>query len=215
MSRSRYYKISRHFIIIFTFIMPYSTAITNLGYFLAILPMTSIAVVVIAALLYDTKTTIIISLFTIFLMFFFVILIHPIPTPPRNIFGELLFFLIGVCIFVVLNSFFLNSQLNKAKEYSIQLEKLAQERRNLDQLRSNFISMTSHELQTPLTVIKGYLSFFPRIKENRRDERTTQIQMALDKNVARLEGLVNRIGEITRFERDIFQLEDTFNFLNS
>jgi signal transduction histidine kinase len=206
-SRSKYFKLSSYFLIILVSFVPYIITITNLSYFIAVFPMTSVAVIVISALLYDTKTTILISILTIFQIVFLISLRIPTQVPPKNYLNELLFVLIAISIFIILNSFLLNSRLERIKENNVQLEKIAHQRKDLDQLRANFVSMASHELRTPLTVIKGYMSFLPRIKENENDEKMDLVINSINKNVTRLERLVNNTGEITRFEKNMFQLE--------
>ena len=48
---------------------------------------------------------------------------------------------------------------------------------DLDQLKTDFISIASHELRTPLTVILGYLSF---LREEASPEMVGQFDTVLD-----------------------------------
>lgn len=58
-----------------------------------------------------------------------------------------------------------------------ELRRANQELNQLDQLKSNFISVASHELRTPLTVILGYVSF---LRDEASPEMSSQLDSVLD-----------------------------------
>ena len=88
-----------------------------------------------------------------------------------------------------------------------EIEKLYQELKVLDKAKSEFISMASHQLRTPLTAIKGYISmmlegsynhFSPRAKE--------KLKNVLYSN-ERLIKIVNNLLNISKIELGKMELE--------
>jgi two-component system phosphate regulon sensor histidine kinase PhoR len=70
--------------------------------------------------------------------------------------------------------------------------------RNLSQLQADFISKVSHELRTPLTSIR---MFTETLKLRRGDEATSERCIeALDRESARLQGLIDRLLDWGRME---------------
>ncbi len=79
----------------------------------------------------------------------------------------------------------------KIKKQNIQLKKL-------DELKTNFLNITSHELRTPITSIKGYIQMLIKNKFGKID---TEQKNALDivlRNTDRLDHLVQDILDISR-----------------
>jgi len=68
--------------------------------------------------------------------------------------------------------------------------------RELDRLKSQFVSNVSHELRTPLSNIKLYLSLL----QKGRPERQTQYLRILDEEVNRLSGLIEDLLDLSRLE---------------
>ncbi|MDD5133014.1 MAG: ATP-binding protein [Candidatus Nanoarchaeia archaeon] len=95
-----------------------------------------------------------------------------------------------------LQGIFRNIALQKNAE--IKLKESYEKLKELDRLKSEFLSMTSHELKTPLTPIKIQLQ---RILEKNlsKEEHLNSINMIV-RNVVRLERLINDILEISRIE---------------
>jgi PAS domain S-box-containing protein len=80
----------------------------------------------------------------------------------------------------------------------------------LEERRSNFISMTTHELRTPLTIIKGYVDLFEKyIHKDSIDniKKYSRPLQQINKNVYRLEKLISDVNNISKIEAGIFQLE--------
>jgi PAS domain S-box-containing protein len=80
----------------------------------------------------------------------------------------------------------------------------------LEERRTNFISMTTHELRTPLTIIKGYVDLFDKFIRKDSFDNVGKYQKPLqqiNKNVYRLEKLISDVNNISKIEAGIFQLE--------
>lgn len=95
------------------------------------------------------------------------------------------------------------------KEYSEGLEKKVKERTeeleqanahlwNLDQTKSEFISLASHQLRTPLTVIKGYISL---ALEGALGSISKQAKESLGKAAFSTEQLVRLVNELLNLSR--------------
>ncbi len=72
--------------------------------------------------------------------------------------------------------------------------------KELDRMKTEFVSMVSHELRTPLTSIKGYVSM---LREGELGEMTPEQHEFLDitlENADRLMGLINDLLDISRIE---------------
>ncbi|MDX1556886.1 MAG: ATP-binding protein, partial [Xanthomonadales bacterium] len=72
--------------------------------------------------------------------------------------------------------------------------------KELDRMKTEFVSMVSHELRTPLTSIKGYVSM---LREGELGEMTREQHEFLDitlENADRLMGLINDLLDISRIE---------------
>jgi PAS domain S-box-containing protein len=85
-------------------------------------------------------------------------------------------------------------------------KKMDKIRQDLDNRRSAFVSMTSHELRTPITVIKGYTEFLMKNLENIDVIQKSQAIGSISRNITRLERLIEGVADITRMEQRIFKL---------
>ncbi|MBI2761770.1 MAG: CHASE3 domain-containing protein [Chloroflexi bacterium] len=87
------------------------------------------------------------------------------------------------------------------------MEAAEEDRRRLEQLKTDFISVVSHELRTPLTSIQGYTEF---VLDGDAGEITPEqreyLQIALS-NTVRLVDLVNDLLDLSRIESGRFDLE--------
>ena len=81
-----------------------------------------------------------------------------------------------------------------------ELEKANNELRRLDELKSDFVAMVSHELRSPLTSILGYCSTMVRHWDRVDDERKRSFIDIIDRQSRRLSGLVNDLLEMSRIE---------------
>ncbi len=87
------------------------------------------------------------------------------------------------------------------------LQLAEEERRRLEQLKSDFIAIVSHELRTPLTSIKGYTEMVldgdaGAVSEEQRDYLGTVLS-----NTDRLVDLVNDLLDLSRIESGRFEVE--------
>ncbi len=72
--------------------------------------------------------------------------------------------------------------------------------KRLDRIKSNFLSVTSHELRTPMSAIKGYIQM---LLKQRLGDVTPEQKDALDavlRNTNRLDNLIEAILDISRLE---------------
>lgn len=76
----------------------------------------------------------------------------------------------------------------------------------LENMKTDFVSMAAHELRTPLTAVRGYLEV-ALYKESQGESTDTMtfVRRAL-KNVAELGGLINNLLDVSRIERGTFTL---------
>jgi PAS domain S-box-containing protein len=77
----------------------------------------------------------------------------------------------------------------------------------LDQMKSDFISIASHELRTPLTSIRGYLDLLTMGTSGRlNDQQHRFVRIARD-NAERLHQLVNDLLDVSRIESGRIELD--------
>lgn len=76
----------------------------------------------------------------------------------------------------------------------------------LENMKTDFVSMAAHELRTPLSAVRGYLEMV-QYKQERNDSEDVDayIRQAL-KNVSDLGGLINNLLDVTRIERGTLTL---------
>jgi len=76
----------------------------------------------------------------------------------------------------------------------------------LENMKTDFVSMAAHELRTPLTAVRGYLEMV-QYKQRHNDPKDTDkyVNQAL-KNVSDLGGLINNLLDVTRIERGTLTL---------
>jgi len=88
----------------------------------------------------------------------------------------------------------------KVQERTKNLVEANERLRELDQVKSNFISLVSHELRTPLTAIKGFIvTLFHYDKEIPAEKRRVYLGV-LNEETDRLTRLINELLDISRIE---------------
>ncbi|HAZ10733.1 MAG TPA: hypothetical protein DCY56_06480 [Candidatus Omnitrophica bacterium] len=92
-------------------------------------------------------------------------------------------------------------------ERTQELEKLNEELKNLNKMKSDFISSVSHELRTPLTSIKGYASILMTGKLGDVLPAQKERLEKIDKHSNSLVHLINNLLDIARIESGNVQME--------
>ena len=105
---------------------------------------------------------------------------------------------------VILGIFLIRSVLQEVRQreeiqvLAEDLRKANLELKKLDQLKSEFVSLASHQLRTPLTVIKGYISM---IQEGSFGAISDQLKDALRKIMVSNQTLINLVGDFLNLSR--------------
>lgn len=74
------------------------------------------------------------------------------------------------------------------------------ELRELDRLKDEFLSIASHELKNPLTVLKGYVQILLRSGQRSANSREARILAVIDQEVNRLSRLNNLMLDVSRIQ---------------
>lgn len=95
----------------------------------------------------------------------------------------------------------------EVKKATHELEKKNEQLRELDKAKDEFISMASHQLRTPLTAIKGYLSML--LEGDAGEIRVSQYDFVNEafNGANRMVGLINDLLNVSRMETGRFFLE--------
>ncbi len=125
-----------------------------------------------------------------------------------------------VLVLFIIFGYFLIKNINSEVKRREQLEKLTKKLKRaykkleqLDKAKSEFISIASHQLRTPLTAIKGYVSM---ILEKRYGEINKTVNEKMEKvfsSTERLNMLINTLLNISRIEAGRVQLNKQKNSL--
>ena len=97
--------------------------------------------------------------------------------------------------------------LQASHERAVDLEQVNAELREVDRLKTNFLSMVSHELRTPLTAIIGYTDLLLRGTHGALSERQLRHQSAVKQAAQRLLALINDLLDVSRLQSDQVELE--------
>ncbi len=79
--------------------------------------------------------------------------------------------------------------------------------RELDRMKTDFISLVSHELRTPLTSVKGFSDLILESNLDRLDPDSREYLSIISFNADRLITLINDILDITRIDTDRIELK--------
>ena len=80
----------------------------------------------------------------------------------------------------------------------------------VEQARSDFVSMVSHELRTPLTSIKAYVDTLQRQDVQFDDETRSSFISVISRETERMTRLINDILDLSRIEAGRLDLKPTF-----
>lgn len=86
----------------------------------------------------------------------------------------------------------------KMKNANLKLENANRKLKKIDQAKSEFLSIASHQLRTPLTVIKGYISM---IREGFYGQMPEKTKIPLENVYISTEKLVNLINDFLNFSK--------------
>ncbi|MFX1353236.1 MAG: PAS domain S-box protein [Promethearchaeota archaeon] len=97
-----------------------------------------------------------------------------------------------------------------AEEKLIESEKILREQnielRELDRLKTDFISIAAHELKTPLISIGGYVDLILMRENNLKSEIIEDLTIVLS-NVRRLEDYINRLMDVMKIDAQKMELQ--------
>ena len=94
----------------------------------------------------------------------------------------------------------LTDELARTMRESLQHQTALQQRKQLDNLKDEFISTVSHELRTPLTSIHGALGLLSSGKGGHVDDKAANLLRIANSNTERLVRLINDILDLERME---------------
>jgi signal transduction histidine kinase len=97
--------------------------------------------------------------------------------------------------------------LQEIQEKSRELEAANERLKELDQLKSDFVSNVSHELRTPLTAIKGAVDLLLREVPGRLNESQTHYLTRVRSNTQHLAGLINDLLDLAKIEEGKVELK--------
>jgi signal transduction histidine kinase len=80
------------------------------------------------------------------------------------------------------------------------------ELRQVDRMKDEFLSVASHELKNPLTVLKGYVQLLLRDSARVEPAREAQMLGVIDREVNRLTHLINVMLDVSRIQLGALQL---------
>jgi len=123
---------------------------------------------------------------------------------------EVLFRSVVLIMLLFVSILLVRSVIKEVKQRN-QLEILNEKLKELDKQKDEFVSMAAHELRSPLTAIKGYVSMVIEGDTGDIPEKARQYLADSMAVTDRLVRLVNNMLNVTRIEegRIVYQLEET------
>jgi PAS domain S-box-containing protein len=91
----------------------------------------------------------------------------------------------------------------------------ATQEREIDQMKTQFVSLVSHELRTPLASVKGFTDFILDGDAGEISDTVRQYLMIVQTNTSRLMTLINDIIDITRVESGRIELRRDWHTIES
>jgi signal transduction histidine kinase len=79
--------------------------------------------------------------------------------------------------------------------------------RELDQMKSEFVAITSHELRTPITAIRGFVRTMVRSRDRMSGDQIAHFMGIIDRQSARLARLTDDLLLVSRIEAGTLRLE--------
>lgn len=108
--------------------------------------------------------------------------------------------ILGITIFFVLLLLFNHFQFF---QYAILFRRL----KEVDKMKDDFISMSSHELKTPMAAMKGYMGMIFEGVAGQVDEKAREHLDKVMANIRRLDGLVDALLDVSKLEQQRMQFD--------
>ena len=93
-------------------------------------------------------------------------------------------------------------------------KKIEEKKRELEKQRKVLIETISHELRAPTTSIKGFVEVLRTKDDSFTQEQKENCFEIIDRNLTRLERLLNDVSELSKIERGVFVLQKQMVNLN-
>ena len=104
-----------------------------------------------------------------------------------------------------------NSNIEEIKELSRTLNQTKKELSKIDTTRKDLLANVSHDLKTPLTMIKAYAEMARDLNKDNEEKRTDNLNVIIEES-DRLNSLVNNILELSKSEKNMDTLtRENFN----
>lgn len=87
-----------------------------------------------------------------------------------------------------------------------ELQRINQELKEVDKIKSDFISIASHELRTPLVTIVGYVGLLLSNRLGQLSDEHLKVLKVVDRNSKRLDRIVKDLLTLSRLEKNVFNL---------
>ena len=94
----------------------------------------------------------------------------------------------------------------KLNKQNIELEQANKELRDLDEMKSMFVSVAAHELRSPLTAINGYVELLLSGQWEPLSPEQDEILQIIKGSIDRLKNVAEDLTDITRLESDQMEL---------
>lgn len=97
----------------------------------------------------------------------------------------------------------------KERLYNTQIEEALAKEKELNELKSRFVSMASHEFRTPLTTINSSAGLILRYEDEDGQERRAKHVSRIRNSVDKLTGLLNDILSLSKLEEGVVEIKQS------
>lgn len=77
--------------------------------------------------------------------------------------------------------------------------------KKMEEMQQRFVAAISHELRTPVTIIRGYIDFLQKMPEQ-QPVNMERVYKNLNSNIHRLLGLIDNVHTISKMNQDVFTI---------
>jgi signal transduction histidine kinase len=102
----------------------------------------------------------------------------------------------------------LNKAMNELMGVNDKLKKDIEVKKQIDEMRKNFISSVSHELKSPIGIIRGYVEGLKYNIANNEEKRDRYIEILIDEG-EKMDKIVKQLLNLSNLESETFVLEKT------